>query len=105
MANHDLGKLKHDIAEPIIMAAREVAAGKFDDQFPIDVYQTGSGTSSNMNANEVISNRAIEIDRRQSLRHEEADPSQRSRQHGAIDQRHVPDGHSRRRRPWPSTRI
>jgi fumarate hydratase class II len=62
--NHDLGKLKHDIAEPIILAAREVAAGKFDNQFPIDVYQTGSGTSSNMNANEVISNRAIEIIRK-----------------------------------------
>jgi fumarate hydratase, class II len=60
-ANHDLGKLKHDIAEPIILAAKEVAAGKFDKEFPIDVYQTGSGTSSNMNANEVISNRAIEI--------------------------------------------
>src|SRR6266566_943241 len=60
-ANHDLGKLKHDIAEPIILAAREVAAGKHDKEFPIDVYQTGSGTSSNMNANEVISNRAIEI--------------------------------------------
>jgi fumarate hydratase class II len=59
-ANRDLGKLKPDLAEPIIQAAREVAAGKFDDQFPIDVYQTGSGTSSNMNANEVISNRAIE---------------------------------------------
>src|SRR5437868_7269678 len=61
IANRDLGKLKPDIAEPIIQAAREVAAGKLDDQFPIDVYQTGSGTSSNMNANEVISNRAIEI--------------------------------------------
>src|SRR5262249_46119200 len=60
VANRDLGKLKPEIAEPIIKAAREVAAGKFDDQFPIDVYQTGSGTSSNMNANEVISNRAIE---------------------------------------------
>jgi len=59
-ANRDLGKLKPDLAEPIIQAAREVAAGKFDDHFPIDVYQTGSGTSSNMNANEVISNRAIE---------------------------------------------
>src|SRR3984893_14523606 len=59
-ANRDLGKLKPELAEPIIRAAREVAAGKFDDQFPIDVYQTGSGTSSNMNANEVISNRAIE---------------------------------------------
>ncbi len=60
-ANRDLGKLKADVAGPIIQAAREVAAGKFDDQFPIDVYQTGSGTSSNMNANEVISNRAIEL--------------------------------------------
>jgi fumarate hydratase class II len=60
-ANRDLGKLKADIAGPIVQAAREVAAGKFDDQFPIDVYQTGSGTSSNMNANEVISNRAIEL--------------------------------------------
>src|SRR3989440_11307166 len=61
VANRELGKLKPELAEPIIRAAREVAAGKFDDQFPIDVYQTGSGTSSNMNANEVISNRAIEM--------------------------------------------
>src|SRR5947209_16838994 len=61
IANRELGKLKAELAEPIISAAREVAAGKFDDQFPIDVYQTGSGTSSNMNANEVISNRAIEM--------------------------------------------
>jgi fumarate hydratase class II len=61
IVNRDLGKLKADVAEPIVRAAREVAAGKLDDQFPIDVYQTGSGTSSNMNANEVISNRAIEL--------------------------------------------
>jgi fumarate hydratase class II len=61
VANRDLGKLKPDVAEAIIRAAREVAAGKLDEQFPIDVYQTGSGTSSNMNANEVISNRAIEM--------------------------------------------
>src|ERR1700728_849558 len=54
IANRDLGKLQPALAEPIILAAREVAAGKYDDQFPIDVYQTGSGTSSNMNANEVI---------------------------------------------------
>jgi fumarate hydratase class II len=59
-ANRDLGKLKPELAEPIIRAAREVADGKLDNEFPIDVYQTGSGTSSNMNANEVISNRAIE---------------------------------------------
>jgi fumarate hydratase class II len=61
VANRDLGKLKPELAEPIIHAAREVVAGKLDDQFPVDVYQTGSGTSSNMNANEVISNRAIEL--------------------------------------------
>jgi fumarate hydratase class II len=60
-ANNELGKLKAEIAGPIIQAAREVAEGRFDDQFPIDAYQTGSGTSSNMNANEVISNRAIEL--------------------------------------------
>src|SRR5262245_36992948 len=61
IANQELGKLKGEIAEPIVQGAREVAAGKLDDQFPIDIYQTGSGTSSNMNANEVISNRAIEL--------------------------------------------
>jgi fumarate hydratase class II len=60
-ANRDLGKLKPELAELIIRASREVAAGRLDDQFPIDIYQTGSGTSSNMNANEVISNRAIEL--------------------------------------------
>ena len=45
----------------MLQACREVAEGKFDDEFPIDVFQTGSGTSSNMNCNEVIANRAIEI--------------------------------------------
>src|ERR1700675_4677156 len=61
VANRDLGKLKPEIAEPIVQAAREVVAGKHDDQFPIDIYQTGSGMSSNMNATEVISNRTIEL--------------------------------------------
>jgi fumarate hydratase class II len=61
VANRDLGKLKAELAEPIIAAAREVVAGKHDGEFPIDVYQTGSGTSSNMNANEVIANRACEL--------------------------------------------
>jgi fumarate hydratase, class II len=68
-ANRDLGKLTGSGKNPLddgqveamIAACREVAEGKHDDQFPIDVFQTGSGTSSNMNANEVISNRAIEI--------------------------------------------
>jgi fumarate hydratase class II len=61
IANRDLGKLKPEIAGPVVQASREVAEGKLDDQFPIDIYQTGSGTSSNMNANEVIANRAIEL--------------------------------------------
>ena len=53
-ANADLGLLEHGMADRIAAAADRVAAGEFDDQFPIDVFQTGSGTSSNMNANEVI---------------------------------------------------
>ncbi|PVY31445.1 class II fumarate hydratase [Williamsia muralis] len=52
--NKDLGLLDGDKADAIIAAAKEIADGKHDDQFPIDVFQTGSGTSSNMNANEVI---------------------------------------------------
>lgn len=59
--NADNGKLPAEIAGAIIQAAAEVADGKLDDNFPLVVWQTGSGTQSNMNANEVISNRAIEI--------------------------------------------
>jgi fumarate hydratase class II len=69
VANRDLGRLtgsgKRPLSdrevEALIVACREVSEGKLDDQFPVDVYQTGSGTSSNMNANEVIANRAIEL--------------------------------------------
>jgi fumarate hydratase, class II len=53
-ANADLGLLDRDVADRVAAAADRVAAGEFDDQFPIDVFQTGSGTSSNTNANEVI---------------------------------------------------
>jgi fumarate hydratase, class II len=60
-ANLALGKLDPKIAEAIIAAANEVIEGKLDDHFPLVVWQTGSGTQSNMNANEVISNRAIEM--------------------------------------------
>lgn len=68
IANRDLGKLtktgKNKLNDSqvaaLLAAAEEVAAGQFDKEFPIDVFQTGSGTSSNMNVNEVISNRAIE---------------------------------------------
>ena len=69
IANRDLGKLTGSGKNPLdakqiealLAAAREVYEGKLDQEFPIDVFQTGSGTSSNMNANEVISNRAIEL--------------------------------------------
>ena len=60
-ANRELGLLDDEIADAIVEAADEVIAGERDDQFPVDVFQTGSGTSSNMNANEVIANRAAEI--------------------------------------------
>jgi fumarate hydratase class II len=60
--NADLGKLDRHLADLIATTAREVAEGKLDDHFPLRVWQTGSGTQSNMNANEVISNRAIELD-------------------------------------------
>ncbi len=56
--NKDLGKLPADLADAIVVASDQVAHGKHDDQFPVDVYQTGSGTSTNMNANEVIANLA-----------------------------------------------
>src|SRR5205823_8421687 len=56
----DLGLLDADVSARIAEAADSVAAGTYDDQFPIDVFQTGSGTSSNMNANEVIANLAGE---------------------------------------------
>ena len=61
LANRDLGLIDDDVAEAIVEAADEVIAGEHDDHFPVDVFQTGSGTSSNMNANEVIANRAAEI--------------------------------------------
>ncbi|MGE8367129.1 class II fumarate hydratase [Cupriavidus sp.] len=60
-ANAELGELPDDLARLIVQAADEVIAGKLDDHFPLVVFQTGSGTQSNMNANEVISNRAIEL--------------------------------------------
>src|SRR5437868_3949492 len=61
LVNQDLGKLPADKAKLIVQAADEVIAGKLNDQFPLRIWQTGSGTQTNMNANEVISNRAIEM--------------------------------------------
>jgi fumarate hydratase class II len=59
--NADLGLLEPRLADAIVRAAQDVADGSLDDAFVVDVFQTGSGTSTNMNANEVISNRAIEL--------------------------------------------
>src|SRR5690242_3443312 len=61
IVNQDLGKLSPEKAKLIVQAADEVIAGKLNDHFPLRIWQTGSGTQTNMNANEVISNRAIEI--------------------------------------------
>ena len=67
-ANSDLGRLtkgprglNQAQVKALLQACQEVAEGRFDSEFPVDVYQTGSGTSSNMNVNEVIANRAIEL--------------------------------------------
>src|SRR5260221_7938049 len=61
LVNQDLDKLSHEKCSLIMLAADEVIAGKLNDHFPLRVWQTGSGTQTNMNVNEVISNRAIEI--------------------------------------------
>ncbi len=61
VVNYELGNLEPEVASLIEQAAREVADGRHDDQFVVDLFQTGSGTSSNMNANEVIANRAIQL--------------------------------------------
>jgi fumarate hydratase, class II len=61
LVNQDLGKLPAEKAKLIAQAADEVIGGKLDDQFPLRIWQTGSGTQTNMNVNEVISNRAIEL--------------------------------------------
>jgi fumarate hydratase class II len=60
-ANAELGELDHDVAELIVQASDEVIRGDLDQHFPLVVFQTGSGTQTNMNANEVIANRAIEL--------------------------------------------
>lgn len=61
LVNVELGKLPKDIGKLIVKAAEEITQGKFDDQFPLSIWQTGSGTQTNMNVNEVIANRAIEL--------------------------------------------
>ena len=60
-ANHDLGLLDAHRSALIVQAAEEVIEGKLDEHFPLDIFQTGSGTSTKTNANEVISNRACQL--------------------------------------------
>jgi fumarate hydratase class II len=60
-ANHDLGLLDAHRSALIVQAAEEVAEGKLDEHFPLDIFQTGSGTSTNTNANEVIANRCAQL--------------------------------------------
>ena len=61
LTNQELGGLKPELSAAIVKAAQEVADGKWDGEFVLDIFQTGSGTSTNMNANEVIANRAMEL--------------------------------------------
>src|SRR6202171_1798831 len=61
LVNQDLGKLSAEKAQLVTQAADEVIAGKLDEHFPLRIWQAGSGTQTNMNVNEVISNRAIEL--------------------------------------------
>ena len=84
--NAELGLLDADKAERIAAAGDRIAAGELDDQFPIDVFQTGSGTSSNMNANEVIATLAGD-----------GRPRERRRQHGPVLERRLPVGRAPRR--------
>ena len=88
--NAELGLLDADKAERIASAADRIAAGELDDQFPIDVFQTGSGTSSNMNANEVIASLAGD-----------GRPPERRREHGPVLERRLPVGRPPRR-PRPA---
>ena len=91
IANSELGLLDDERADAIVAACEEIRAGALHDQFVVDVIQGGAGTSTNMNANEVIANRALEL-----LGHRKgeyaAPASARPRQPGAEHQRRLPDG-------------
>ena len=97
IVNRTDGRLDPAIADLIVAAADEVIDGTLDEHFPLYVWQTGSGTQTNMNVNEVVSNRAIEHGRRRDGL-EVARAPERPREHVAVVQRHVPDGHAHRGR-------
>ena len=96
-----LGGLDPEIAEAIQQAAGEVARGDLDGQFPLVIWQTGSGTQSNMNANEVIAGRANE-QLTGNARRQGAGPPQRPCQQGPVVERQLPDRDAHRRRRSPS---
>ena len=96
LTNLELGLIDKRLAEAIAAAADEVIDGKLDGHFPLVVWQTGSGTQTNMNLNEVIANRASEM-LGGSRRLQAPGPPQRSRQSRPIVQRHLPHGHAYRR--------
>ncbi len=97
LVNARAGRLEQWKADAIVQAADETIAGKLDDHYPLFVYQTGSGTQSNMNVNEVLSNRAIQL-LGGDLGSSGAGAPERRREHGPVVQRHVPHGHARRHR-------
>ncbi len=99
LVNVDLGVLDPDKGRAIVAAADEVLAGRWDDEFPLVVWQTGSGTQTNMNVNEVLANRASEL-----LGGQRGDgaprPPERRRQPRPVDQRRLPDRDPRGDRRW-----
>ncbi len=93
LVNHDLQKLDDGTTRLITQAADEVISGKLNDHFPLRIWQTGSGTQTNMNANEVISNRAIELAQRTNGQQKTHSP-ERPRQYVAVLKRHFPHRHA-----------
>ena len=94
-ANVDCGQFSREILAGIEGACQELIDGKLHDQFRLDVFQGGAGTSTNMNANEVIANRALELMGHQKGEYALLRPA-RPRQLLAVDQRRLPDGAARR---------
>ena len=94
IAHRRTGRLDAGLADAIVQAADEVLVdGQHQDQFVVDVFQAGAGTSHNMNANELLANRANELLGGDPAATTIAGASQRPRKHGAVDQRHHSDGH------------
>ena len=103
LANRDTGHLEASIADAIARAADDVIAGKLDDQFIVDPIQGGAGTSINMNANEVIANRALEL-LGHPKGHVRCHQPEQPRQHGAVHKRRLSHRRSHRRtRPRQKT--